>query len=206
MTRVSPTHHPSIETLTSYAAGSLRAGFDVVAAAHIANCPHCRAELPLLESVGGLVLEQSDAVDVAPDALARAISQLDQPVAPMGGHKSLKALLASAKRRWVAPGVWVANVATPHATEDRVYMLSVAPGAATAQHTHSGLEFTHVISGALIDDGVIYRAGDFTERDTQHVHRPLAHGDEPCVCLFATQGRLVASGWVGRLAFAFANV
>jgi putative transcriptional regulator len=73
-------------------------------------------------------------------------------------------------------------------------------------HSHSGLEFTHVISGALIDDGIVYRAGDFTERDTEHLHRPLAHGDEPCVCLFATQGRLVASGLLGRLAFAFANV
>lgn len=208
MTRLAhPTHHPSIETLTSYAAGSLRAGFNVVAGAHIANCPTCREELPLLECIGGLVLEQSAASEIGPEALARTMSLLDAPekapVAAMGG---VQQLLASAKRRWVAPGVWVAKVDTPHAPEDRVYMLSVDPGAATAEHTHAGLEFTQVVSGALIDGEIIYRAGDFTERDAQHTHRPLAYGNEPCVCLFATQGRLVPAGWLGRIAFAFANV
>jgi putative transcriptional regulator len=207
MTRVShPTHHLSIETLTGYAAGSLRAGFDVVAAAHIAACPVCRTELPLLESVGGLVLEQSGAAELAPEALARTMSLLDTPEKPAVPTGSLQKLFSSAKRRWVAPGVWVAKIETPHAPEDRVYMLSAAPGAATAMHTHSGLEFTQILSGALMDGDVIYRAGDFTERDSQHTHWPRAHGNEPCVCLFATQGRLVPSSWIGRLAFALANV
>lgn len=206
MTRVLPTHHPSIETLTQYASGSLRAGFNVVAGAHIASCAHCRAQLPMIESIGGIVLSDVDAAAMAPEALTQTMAMLDAPEKAVVQPGGLQRLLAAAKRRWVAPGVWVAKVDTPHATQDRVYMLSVNPGAATAAHTHAGLEFTHVISGALIDGDVIYRAGDFTERDTDDTHRPFAYGDEPCVCLFATQGRLVPTGWVGRLAFAFANV
>jgi putative transcriptional regulator len=102
--------------------------------------------------------------------------------------------------------VWVAKIDTPHAHEDRVYLLSAAPGAVTARHSHAGLEYTQVLSGALRDDGVIYRAGDFTERDADHVHRPDAIGDEPCVCLFATQGRLTPTGLLGRVAFMLADV
>ena len=44
---VTPRHHPSEATLAQYVAGTLRPGFDVVVAAHLSTCAHCRmARLP----------------------------------------------------------------------------------------------------------------------------------------------------------------
>jgi putative transcriptional regulator len=106
----------------------------------------------------------------------------------------------------VAPGVWVAKIDTPHAAEDRVYMLSAAPGVATARHGHSGAEFTQVLSGVLRDGEIVYRGGDFSECIEADTHHPKTEGDAPCICLFATSGRLRAKGILGRMAFALADV
>lgn len=200
-----PQHHPSVETLTAFAAGTLRAGFDLVVAAHVHNCVECQAQVAAFEAVGGALLAETSPASVGETALASTLARLDTPDAPVR-PQSIDALLNGAKRRWVAPGIWVAQVDTPHAVEDRVYLLSAAPGMATARHTHGGPEFTLVLSGELADADVIYRAGDFTERDASDTHHPKGHGDAPCVCLFATQGRLAATGWIGRLAFALADV
>lgn len=203
-----PCHHPAPETLASFASGNMRAGFDVVVAAHLKTCARCRAELALLEQLGGELLSEIDPVAMGEGALAATLARLDEPVHRSSGApvKDLDRMLSGARRRWVAPGVWTAQVDTPHDPADRVFLLKVAPGATTARHTHAGAEFTQVLQGALEDDGVIYRAGDFVQLGESHVHRPRVHGGEPCLCLFATQGRLVPTDLIGRIAFAVANV
>lgn len=203
-----PRHHPMPETLVAFASGNMRAGFDVVVAAHLKTCAQCRADVALLEHVGGRLLSEIDTVGLGKGALAATLARLDEPVHPpaLAPVKSLDRLLSGARRRWVAPGVWTAKVETPHDPADRVFLLKVAPGAATARHTHAGPEFTQVLEGALEDEGIVYRAGDFVELGEDHVHRPQVHGSEPCLCLFATQGRLVPTDLIGRIAFAIANV
>lgn len=201
-----PLHHPSAETLALYAAGNMRPGFDVVVAAHLQACPACRAQLATLEQLGGQLISEIDPVALGENALAATLARLDAPAPVPPSPKGIGDLLTGARRRWVAPGVWSARVETPHHRDDRVYLLQVAPGARTARHTHSGAEFTQVLQGALDDDGTIYRAGDFVELDEAQTHRPVVHGNEPCLCLFATEGRLVPTDMIGRIAFAVANV
>ena len=205
-----PTHHPAPETLAAFAAGTLRAGFDVVVAVHLRGCAQCRAEVARLEALGGELLSEFEPAALEEGALARTLDRLDEAapasVPPPGKGRSLVDLLDTARRRWVAPGVWAAQVRTPKAAEDRVFMLRVAPGVATARHSHRGAEFTQIISGALEDEGIVYRAGDFVECNDDDTHQPRIVGDEPCVCLFATEGRLVPTDMIGRLAFAIANV
>lgn len=204
-----PAHHPSPETLASYAAGTMRAGFEVVVAAHMDACIQCRNELARLERLGGHLISGIDPAALKENALAQTLARLEEapsPPPPSTEERGLDRLLTDAKRRWVAPGVWTAKVDTPHDKADRVFMLRVAPGATTARHSHSGVEFTQVMTGALEDGDVIYRAGDFVELDADHTHHPKVHGDEPCICLFATEGRLVPTSIVGRIAFAIANV
>jgi putative transcriptional regulator len=76
----------------------------------------------------------------------------------------------------------------------------------TARHEHSGAEFCTVLKGAFRDESGLYSAGDFAATDGDVDHQPVVIGDEECVCLFATEGRLKARGVLGRLAFAYANV
>jgi len=205
---IAPHHHPAAEVLAAFAAGTMRAGFDLVVATHLRTCSQCRAEVSRLEQVGGQLVAEMEPAPLGEAAFAGTLARIDssQPDPDPTHDRTLEEKLASARRRWVAPGVWCAPVDTPHAAGDRVFLLRVRPGAATARHTHAGAEYTQILSGALDDGGTIYRAGDFVELGEGHLHHPRVHGDEPCLCLFATEGRLVSTDLLGRVAFAIANV
>ena len=205
---MSPRHHPSPDILTAYAAGAHEPGFGLVVGAHVETCAACRARVGALQAGSGAALEALPDAEMAPDAFARTLARLEAPLpkavaAPTG---PLLQCLPLKPKRWVAPGVWVAAVDTPHAPENRVYVLSVAKGMVSARHEHSGAEFCTVLKGAYRDELGTFAAGDFAEAGVELNHQPIVDGDEACICLFATEGRLKPKGWVGRLAFMLADV
>lgn len=201
-------HHPSADILAAYASGVLEPGFGLVVAAHVDSCAQCRRQVASYEAISGDALRDVDDAAMGEDALSRVMSRLDGAALeklavdrrPFAERLTLK------PRKWVAPGVWVAAVETPHARTNRVYVLSVAPGMPTARHEHSGAEFCTVLKGAYRDELGLFRAGDFAATDHDVNHQPVVQGDEACVCLFATEGRLQPQGLLGRLAFAYADV
>ncbi len=205
---MSPRHHPSDDILTAYAAGALEPGFGLVVGAHVEVCAHCRARVGAFEATSGAALASLPQETVGDDALAKVMARVDAPAEPTRrvDARPLIERLALKPKKWVAPGVWVAGVDTPHAPQNRVYLLSVASGGLTARHEHSGAEFCTVLRGAYQDELGIFAAGDFAAAESDLNHQPVVHGDEACVCLFATEGRLKAQGWLGRMAFAYANV
>lgn len=205
---MNPRHHPPADILAAYASGALEPGFGLVAGAHVETCAACRAKIGAFEAASGDALAELPKADVAPDALARVMARLEQKPAPEpeADTRPLIERLPLKPRKWIAPGVWVAAVDTPHAPDNRVYLLSIAPGMPTARHEHSGAEFCTVLKGAFRDESGLYEAGDFAATDTEVNHQPVVVGNEACVCLFATEGRLKPQGFLGRLAFAYANV
>jgi len=204
---VSPQHHPSDDVLTGYVAGALEPGFGLVAAAHIEVCAHCRARVGAFEAASGAALEALPQETISRDALSNVLARLDAPAQPINvDYRSFVERLPLKPKKWLAPGVWVAGVNTPHAPQNRVYLLSVAAGGLTARHEHSGAEFCTVLSGAYRDELGLFAAGDFAAAEGDLNHQPVVQGDEACVCLFATEGRLKPQGLLGRLAFAYADV
>lgn len=205
---MNPRHHPSADVLAAYAAGTLEPGFGLVVGAHIEMCAHCRAQVRAFEAASGAALEDGPQADVGGDALTKVMARLDRETHAEArpDTRPLLERLPLKPRKWIAPGVWVAAVETPHAADNRVYLLSVAPGMPTARHEHSGAEFCTVLKGAFRDASGLYGAGDFAATDEDVNHLPVVEGDEDCVCLFATEGRLKAQSFVGQLAFAYANV
>lgn len=205
---MNPRHHPSIEILTAYASGALEPGFGLVVGAHVEGCAACRAKIGAFEAASGAALSELSAEDVSADALADVMARLDetQTSAPKVDTWPLLERLTLKPKKWVAPGVWVAAVDTPHAPQNRVYLLSVAPGMPTARHEHSGAEFCTVLKGAYRDELGVFAAGDFAAAYGELNHQPMVEGDETCVCLFATEGRLKPQGFLGRLAFGLADV
>lgn len=200
-------HHPADDVLTAYAAGALDPGFGLVVAAHLDSCAQCRARVGVFEAASGAALERLPEANVAPDALAKVMARLDDaPPRAAIDTRPFRDRLPLKRRKWVAPGVWVAAVDTPHAPDNRVYVLSVAPGMPTARHEHSGAEFCTVLSGSFRDEVGLFQAGDFAAAYGDFNHQPVVEGDEACVCLFATEGRLKPQGLIGRIAFGFADV
>lgn len=201
-------HHPTSEILAAYTSGALEPGFALVVGAHVEGCAACRGRVGSFEAASGAALQGLPDVDISADALTRTLERLDQRTAasPARDRRPLLERLPLKQRRFVAPGVWVAAVDTPHAPENRVYVLSVAKGGLTARHTHSGAEFCTVLKGAYRDELGVFAAGDFAAADADVDHQPVVLGGEACVCLFATEGRLKANGWLGQAAFALADV
>jgi len=205
---VNPRHHPSAEILGAYAAGTLEPGFGLVVGAHLETCGECRARVGAFEATSGAALKDLPAVELGADALTRTLARLDTP-APESVANDVRPLLERLPlkpKKWVAPGVWVAAVDTPHAPENRVYVLSVPNGMTAARHEHSGDEYCAVLQGAYHDELGTFRAGDFIAAHGDLNHQPIVDGDQACVCLFATEGRLKPQGLIGRLAFALADV
>jgi len=205
---MNPRHHPSQDILTAYAGGVLEPGFGLVVGAHVESCRACQVKIGLFEAVSGAALSALPDADLDAGALGRIWSRLDEHAAPTPtiDTRPLLARLPLKTKKWIAPGVWVAGVATPHARNNRVYVLSVAAGAPTARHEHSGAEFCTVLKGAYRDEVGLFQAGDFAAAADDFNHQPMVEGDEACVCLFATEGRLKPQGLLGRLAFAYADV
>lgn len=209
--------HPSDETLLRYAAGTLPAGPKLLVDLHLAHCPDCRQLLRAFESVGGVLLDDMTGVPVAGDALARTLARIDagpahtatarhRPHHPLPASLSLPAGIVlpaplAARRigplRPVAPGVRMARV---HVDDDRdtsVLLFRIEPGRSIPEHTHEGLEYTHVICGGFSDPLGHYGPGDLVEADADVEHTPKVDDDGVCVCIAAFEGRLRFSGLLG---------
>lgn len=203
---MNPRHHPSNDILAAYAAGALEPGFGLVLGAHLEACPVCRAHVAGLETCSGASLATLPEAEIAPDALARVMARLDTQDHAARDDRPFLERLPLKQRKWAAPGIWVAPVDTPHDPKNRVYVLSAAPGARAALHEHAGEEFCAVLKGGYRDKFGLFTAGDFAAADGSAQHEPIVDGDDACVCLFATEGRLRPHGLVGKIAFLLGDV
>jgi putative transcriptional regulator len=205
-----PTHHPSDETLLDFARGALSPGRSLVLRAHLGVCPACRASVRLAEAVGGALLGDLEPAEMAPDALDQALARIERPPASPA-TPAVRApadwitvpadvLVAAARRkRWAAPGVWVAPVTRDRKTGERSYLLGIGRGIAVPKHSHRGVEMTCVLTGAYTERGNTHGAGDFAEVDEAVEHRPRVTMDGECVCLIAADNALVPRdllGWI----------
>ncbi len=212
-------HHPSDELLLAGAAGTLAAGDVLVLGAHLEGCAQCRASVRLFESVGGAMLESIEPVLMAPEALAETLAIIDgvrapaaRPVAPALPRPSLPpgvdwprslAHCEVSRWRWMGPGMRWSRITVPHDPAANVFLLRIGAGKALANHTHSGLELTHVMCGSFHDGRARFGAGDFDAADGSVRHQPVLEAGAECICLASVQGRLVFDGtiarWVGAL-------
>ena len=212
----SPNHHPSEDLILDLARGALEPGRALVVAAHLSACPVCGASVRFAEAVGGALIAEIEPSEMAPDALATALAGLDRPMPPP--QKSLEppadwirvppdvVVAALRRRRWAAPGVWVANVTGHPRAGPRSYLLGVAAGMAVPRHTHKGAELVCVLKGAFEDRGVTYGPGDFAESDEAVEHRPHVTRDSECVCLAAADSALIPRELIGWLFQPFVGI
>lgn len=200
-------HHPAAPLLVDYGTGALDRSARLVVAGHLGVCERCRRMVAETEEVGGALLDALPPTSLRGDALAVALARIERPapspiaLTPPNDWIAVPPEVVEAvrrRRRWAAPGVWVAPVARGSG-KSRSYLLGVAAGMSVPRHTHRGAEMICVLKGAYRDGDVLHGPGDFAWNDETVEHQPRSTADGECVCLIFAEGALVPRDWVGRI-------
>jgi putative transcriptional regulator len=215
-------HHPSDETLTAFASGTLDEARAVIVATHIALCAQCRNAVRTFECVGGAFLEDAAPADMSAGALERAMAQLDSTAsvgAPVerqssGIQDSDDGDVLPAPLQHYAMGLWrriggsvqLRPIEVPSNDGVRVFLLKAAPGTRLPRHRHVGTEWTCVFQGAFRHEFGRYGEGDFDEADETIEHRPVVEDGLPCICVVALQGGIKLQSLIGRLVQPFIRI
>jgi putative transcriptional regulator len=207
---MNPSHHPDPSLLTAAATGALTPAVSRILSAHAALCPHCRVVMHDVETVAGAALDGEASVDLAPEALDRALANLGTQET----HVRLPAMLAALPAEvneivapalggsWYSGGVGlkILDLKLPSAAHGETFQLfRIEPGSGPPKHTHGDQEFTLVLTGAFKDETGLYRAGDIAIGDASVTHRPIAEPGEVCFALAVTTAPLKFTGPLGVL-------
>ena len=208
------TAHPPLDMVASYAAGSASSGVALLVETHLRLCASCRTRIRGAEALGAAFLGAAPAAEMAPGARAATLARLDEaapePQEPRAGGGLPRALIDAAgapieglRWRFRMPGVAEADLGLDG--EERVSLLRVRPGVGVPGHTHTGIETTLVLQGALIDRGRTYGPGDVAVATAEDDHHPKAGPGTDCICLTVMSGGLRFTGAFGRALNLFAD-
>ncbi|MBX2825957.1 MAG: ChrR family anti-sigma-E factor [Gammaproteobacteria bacterium] len=209
-------HHLTDETLQDYAAGSFDRSMEVVIACHLTLCPSCRERANLVDAVGGVVLDATEATApkaTAADILKRSDKKPDAPAltpAVPGVPRPLGRLLSGSlddiEWKRLAPGIKQYNLSDRHRKFGAFKLLHLSPGVVLSQHSHQDRELSLVLRGSYQDEIGRFKAGDIADLGDDVIHQPVVDTDEPCIALIATQSPVRYSGMLGRLMQPFIGI
>jgi len=210
-------HHLSDALLTGYSAGTLPEAFNLLVATHISLCDECRARLQALDAVGGVLLDECEAVGMAPSALSATLARIgDARPAPRPRPAPPGAVFPAPLRdyvggdagavRWRSVGGGVRQAILTTSARGSARLLYIPAGTAVPDHGHRGLELTLVLQGAFRDDTDHFARGDVEIADEALEHTPVADPGEPCICLAVTDAPLRFTGLIPRLLQPFLKI
>ncbi len=204
---MSVVYHPDNELLTAYAAGAGGEAESLLVGSHVALCPRCRGETAILETVGGVLLDEDCPLPVTPDLFDAAMARIDtipaegpRPSAPDRTNtvpaplrRYIGDALDEVRWRYVTHGLSYRKLINRGST--RAYLTKSAPGAGIGPHTHRGNELTLVLAGGFSDADGHYERGDLIAASPSVRHSPLADPDGFCITLAMTDAPLVFPSW-----------
>jgi len=211
---MTPNHHPNAQLLSAHAGGSLSPAVNRIIAAHAALCPHCRSTVNRLEALGGAILEDETAEELASGALEMALAAIaaegpalrqrglpdDLKPLPPEVHEFVSPAIGKAVWQSGGPGLKILELELPSASSGESFqVLRIEPGYGPPRHTHGGQEFTLVLTGAFKDETGLYRRGDIAIGNEAITHRPIAEPGEVCFALAVTTAPIKFKGPLGLL-------
>lgn len=210
---MTPLHHLDHATLVSYASGALPQALSLATAAHMELCAQCRGQLREAERIGGALVQQYRSTvvpirgrsamlarldEAAPaDTPHRPPQTIDADLLPACLHETFGERYSQLQWKTLLPGI--RRVQAKGVREGNLMLLNIAPGMAMPVHSHGGSELTLVLKGAYEDRLGLFKPGDIADLDEDIEHQPIVAGDQPCICLAATDAPLRFNGWVSRL-------
>lgn len=212
------THHPDLQFLNDYAAGSLSAAQSLCVAVHLAYCAQCRAQLKQLTSIGGALMEQLAPTPISTSLLDRVMTQIDdrqhppvsiqqkvpaQPLIQTADDGPLPDVVSKLTRcdigtlRWrrINKMMTFAQLTTGDRRNETM-LYNIRAGGSIPLHGHRGTEITVVLRGAFSDAEGVYHDGDFIVRGSEDHHAPTATLDDDCLCLAVLDQPVKFSGFM----------
>jgi putative transcriptional regulator len=197
-------HHPNDELLSAYAAGTGEPAVSLMVATHLTYCPKCRADVSILESLGGQMLRDLPAAALDARALETVLARLDsatvEKVVPIVASikignpvpRPLRSFVGDdldhVRWRRVTRGLSYRMLMKRGRT--RVYLTKSSPGSGIGLHTHHGNELTLVLAGGFTDEMGSYGKGDIALTTPEINHTPIADDDGDCITLAMTDAPL----------------
>ena len=215
-------YHPSIETLTDYAAGSLPLTHSLCVSTHIEHCQECQQQIRKLEMLGSHLFEQakteSRRLDSLKDSFFKTLAERpehdtlgkeqvskepeqswkDEYRVPRSLRQFIKSSYDDLNWMRLSPSFKIATLYNEEGGA-QIALTRVKAGAHMPSHTHTGDEITLVLEGAFSDESGVYRQGDFISRDPSHKHKPIVTKDAECICLTVLDAPIEFTGWLTRL-------
>lgn len=206
-------HHPADDLLLGLAAGSLPGGPSLVVASHVEACAQCHGRMQVLETAGGVLLEDLAPETLSPQALARTLAFIDAPpreaalarpatrLPPppedMVWPRALRQCSAT-RWHWLAPGMRWSRVTLAADPQAKLFLLRIGAGMKLARHTHSENELTQVLHGSFHDGRALFGPGDFDQADGDIHHQPVVQAGCECICLASIEGKMLFDGAIAR--------
>ncbi|MCP3870708.1 MAG: hypothetical protein GY703_21970 [Gammaproteobacteria bacterium] len=107
--------------------------------------------------------------------------------------------LESLEWRSLVPGVQHLPLSRLESGTGSTRLLRIEKGVDIPEHTHAGSALTLVLQGSYSDETGSYRTGDLSDLDGDVKHRPVVDSIASCICLIATDNRLIFSSRITRL-------
>ncbi|NJL50332.1 MAG: transcriptional regulator [Blastochloris sp.] len=202
---------PADLLLADFAAGALNGPMSVLVEAHLELSPNSNSFVRDLDTLGGILLDQSPAVALKDfDRRLAAILDDNTPAPPMPSRRAVAAdpVLPTAIRRFVGRPFselrWSSRL--PGLREVRldrggaeVSLIWLKAGHAVPSHTHTGREAVLVLQGGFSDLYGSYDRGDIAVADEMIDHKPVADEGEDCICFVVQEGHLKLTSLMGRV-------
>ncbi|MEL0637416.1 ChrR family anti-sigma-E factor [Marinomonas sp. TI.3.20] len=214
-------HHPSIEMLTDYAAGSLALAYSLSVSTHLEHCSECQQHVRKLEVLGANLFTQTapenQSLSFLKQSFFEKLTEEEQDrtseTLAENKQKSVKnwfddyKIPASLRQfvpnnydelSWMklSPSVKIATLCDEDGIQ--VSLTRIKAGAHIPTHTHAGEEITLVLEGAFSDEKGVYARGDFVSRNASHKHKPMVTKDAECICLTVLDAPIEFTGWLTR--------
>lgn len=212
----SPTEQFS-ELYAAYAAGCVDPAYALMVETQSALRPDIRRSLAASEMISASLLESAPEADLSEGALDRALAAIDalgaddavsvQAGRAAGGALSellalpeplrTAALDAAGGEGWKFRGPGIKRLKLDIESKLETELYRIVPGGRIPRHTHSGREYTLVVSGGFTDEKGSYGPGDTAVADAGDFHRPVGDPGEVCYALLIRDGGLHFTGLLG---------
>lgn len=207
------------EIYSAYAAGTLDPAFSLMVATQAALRPSVERAVARAESIAGAFLENETPTELSDGALDRAMALIDsieperrdvtEGVMQAGYALSeildlpeplrSSALEACGQSGWRALSSGVKRLNLDTGSESTAELYRIEPGQMVPRHSHSGEEYTLVVTGGFSDETGHHVAGDLCVKDAADTHQPIGDDDGVCYALAIRNGGLKFTGALGLI-------